>query len=183
VKEGRVIIVTGASSGIGRALAERAARSGFRVMAVGRRSERLEELKRVCAASTGSIETIAIDLRTPGAPALIVRETLSRYGRLDILVNNAGGVAVGPILEQSDGALREQFETHVFANHSASCAAIAAKCSSWAAAWRACRSPGSAPIPPPKPPCATWRASCAWKYAATASPSPTSTPAPSPASS
>ena len=114
MKEGRVIIVTGASSGIGRALAERAARSGFRVMAVGRRSERLEELKRVCAASTGSIETIAIDLRTPGAPALIVRETLSRYGRLDILVNNAGGVAVGPILEQSDGALREQFETHVF---------------------------------------------------------------------
>jgi short-subunit dehydrogenase len=114
VKESRVIIVTGASSGIGRALAERAARSGFRVMAVGRRNERLEELKRVCAASTGAVETIAIELRTPGAPALIVRETLSRYGRLDILVNNAGGVAVGPIVEQSDAALREQFETHVF---------------------------------------------------------------------
>ena len=115
MKEGRVIIVTGASSGIGRALAERAARSGFRVMAVGRRNERLEELKRVCAASNGAVETIAVDLRTRGAPAMIVRETLARYGRLDILVNNAGGVAVGPILEQSDEAWREQFETHVFA--------------------------------------------------------------------
>jgi len=114
VKEGRVIIVTGASSGIGRALAERAARSGFRVMAVGRRNDRLEELRRVCSASTGAIETLALDLRTRGAAASIVRETLSRYGRLDILVNNAGGVAVGPIVEQSDEAIREQFETHVF---------------------------------------------------------------------
>jgi short-subunit dehydrogenase len=114
VKEGRVIIVTGASSGIGRALAERAARSGFRVMAVGRRAERLEELQRVCQASTGAIETIAVELRTPGAPAMIVRETLLRYGRIDVVVNNAGGVAVGPILEQSELALREQFETHVF---------------------------------------------------------------------
>lgn len=114
MKEGRVIIVTGASSGIGRALAERAARSGFRVMAVGRRNERLEELKRVCAASNGAVETLALDLRTRGAAALIVRETLARYGRLDILVNNAGGVAVGSIVEQSDEAIREQFETHVY---------------------------------------------------------------------
>ncbi len=115
MKDGRVMIVTGASSGIGRALAERAARAGLRVLATGRRTERLDELKRVVQEATGSIETLALDLRAPGAAALIVRETLARYGRIDILVNNAGGVAVGPIGAQSDDALREQVETHIVA--------------------------------------------------------------------
>jgi short-subunit dehydrogenase len=113
VSEGRVIIVTGASSGIGRALAERAARAGFRVLATGRRAERLDELKRIVHGASGAMETLALDLLAPGAPATIVRETLARYGRIDVLVNNAGGVATGPIGEQSDAALHEQFETHV----------------------------------------------------------------------
>jgi short-subunit dehydrogenase len=113
VSEGRVMIVTGASSGIGRALAERAARAGFRVLATGRRAERLDELKRVVHGASGAMETLALDLLAPGAPATIVRETLARYGRIDVLVNNAGGVATGPIGEQSDAALHEQFETHV----------------------------------------------------------------------
>ncbi len=113
MSEGRVIIVTGASSGIGRALAERAARAGFRVLATGRRAERLDELKRIVHGASGAMETLALDLLAPGAPATIVRETLARYGRIDVLVNNAGGVATGPIGEQSDAALHEQFETHV----------------------------------------------------------------------
>lgn len=109
----RVAIVTGASSGIGRALAERAVRAGWDVFAVGRRAERLRELEGLVSAASGSLTTLALDLREPGAAARIVRETLAAYGRIDVLVNNAGGVAVGPISEQSDDALYEQFETHV----------------------------------------------------------------------
>ncbi len=109
----RVAIVTGASAGIGRALAERAVRAGWNVFAVGRRAERLDELAALVASSLGGLTTLALDLREPGAAARIVRETLAAYGRIDVLVNNAGGVAVGPISEQSDAALYEAMETHV----------------------------------------------------------------------
>jgi short-subunit dehydrogenase len=109
----RVAIVTGASSGIGRALAERAVRAGWNVLAVGRRATRLEELTRVVTGATGELETLALDLRSPGAAVRIVGETLARFGRIDVLVNNAGGVAVGAIAQQSDEALYEQMETHV----------------------------------------------------------------------
>ena len=108
----RVIIVTGASSGIGRALAERATRAGWNVLAVGRRAERLAELERSVAGATGILATAALDLRLPGMPKLVVEQTIDRFGRIDVLVNNAGVIAVGEIGAQSDDALREQFETH-----------------------------------------------------------------------
>ena len=113
MSERRVAIITGASSGIGQALAERAVRAGWDVFAVGRRAERLTELAALVAGATGRIAILALDIRTPRAPTRIVREALERFGRIDVLVNNAGGVAVGPIAEQSDGALYEQMETHV----------------------------------------------------------------------
>ena len=113
MKAGRVAIITGASSGIGRALAERAVRAGWNVLAVGRRKERLAELAAVVEHASGRIATLPIDLRSSGAAARIVHEAIRRFGRIDVLVNNAGGVAVGAIAEQSDGALYEQMETQV----------------------------------------------------------------------
>ncbi len=115
MKQRRTAIVTGASSGIGMALAERAVRAGWDVFAVGRRSERLAELAKRVDLATGTLSTLALDVRTPHAARTIVQGALERYGRIDVLVNNAGGVAVGPIAEQSDEALREQVETHIVA--------------------------------------------------------------------
>jgi short-subunit dehydrogenase len=109
----RVAIVTGASSGIGRALAERAVRGGWNVVAVGRRAERLGELATLVDGATGSLVTLALDLRSPQAAERIVAAALEAFGAIDVLVNNAGGVAVGPIAQQSDAALREQVETHI----------------------------------------------------------------------
>ncbi len=108
-------IVTGASSGIGMALAERAVRAGWNVFAVGRRTERLDELKAKVAKASGAIATLALDVRAPQAAKKIVRGALDAFGGIDVLVNNAGGVAVGPIAEQTDGALAEQVETHIVA--------------------------------------------------------------------
>jgi short-subunit dehydrogenase len=108
-------IVTGASSGIGMALAERAVRAGWNVFAVGRRTERLDELKAKVAKASGSIATLSLDVRAPQAAKKIVRGALEAFGGIDVLVNNAGGVAVGPIAEQTDGALAEQVETHIVA--------------------------------------------------------------------
>jgi short-subunit dehydrogenase len=115
VKERRAAIVTGASSGIGMALAERAVRAGWDVFAVGRRTERLEQLATTVASASGRIVTLALDVRAPQAARKIVRGALAAFGRIDVLVNNAGGVAVGPIAEQTDGALHEQVETHIVA--------------------------------------------------------------------
>jgi short-subunit dehydrogenase len=106
------MIVTGASSGIGRALAERAARSGFDVFAVGRRAERLDELAHAVREASGELFTLALDLQTPDAATRIVAETVAHFGRIDVLVNCAGGTAVGTIAGQSDDELREQFVTH-----------------------------------------------------------------------
>lgn len=109
----RVAIVTGASSGIGMALAERAVRAGWNVLAVGRRAERLAELAATVERATGTLATLSLDLRSPKAAARIAQAALDRFGRIDVLINNAGGVGVGSIAEQSDAALYEQMETHV----------------------------------------------------------------------
>jgi short-subunit dehydrogenase len=109
----RAMIVTGASSGIGRALALRAAKAGYGVLAVARRAEHLADLARCGAGAAGPLETLALDLRSPRASERIVSAALHRFGRIDVVVNNAGTVAVGPIADQSDAALREQFDVHV----------------------------------------------------------------------
>jgi short-subunit dehydrogenase len=109
------MIVTGASSGIGRALAERAARHGYDVLAIGRRVDRLADLERRAVGCPGRISTLAIDLRSPNAARIIVSAAQERFGGIDVLVNNAGGVAVGAITDQTDDQLHEQFETHVYA--------------------------------------------------------------------
>jgi short-subunit dehydrogenase len=113
VSERRVAVITGASSGIGLALAERAVRAGYGVVAVGRRAERLACLERQVERAVGRITTLVVDVREPRAAERIVREALERFGRIDVLVNNAGAVAVGPITQQSDAALHEQFDVHV----------------------------------------------------------------------
>jgi short-subunit dehydrogenase len=107
------MIVTGASAGVGRELALQAAQSGFDVVATGRDAGRLAALVRDAAGAPGTVETVAVDLRAPGAAATIVAAALRRFGRIDVLVNNAGAVAVGPIAQQSDAALAEQFAVHV----------------------------------------------------------------------
>jgi len=111
----RVMIVTGASAGIGRALAERAVRFGWNVFAVGRRAERLADLCRSVEGATGTLETCVLDVRAPHAAEKIAHDTIGRFERIDVVVNNAGAVAVGPISFQSDEALHEQFELHAVA--------------------------------------------------------------------
>ncbi len=109
----KTILVTGASSGIGRALAVRAARAGYGVYAVGRNMKALAALGAQVSEEGGIIKTDITDVSEPGnAPGLIGR-MLGAFGQIDVLVNNAGAVAVGPIATQSDDDLRAQFGTHV----------------------------------------------------------------------
>ncbi|WP_125130806.1 SDR family NAD(P)-dependent oxidoreductase [Microbacterium sp. 10M-3C3] len=89
----RVAIVTGASSGIGRAVALALARDGHHVLAVARRQDRLDELVRAGgadAAGGGSISPFVADVTAEGAGGEMVARALERHGRLDVLVNAAG---------------------------------------------------------------------------------------------
>lgn len=86
----RVAIVTGASSGIGRAIAETLASGGHHVIAVARRQQNLDTLASHAAALPGTITGLAADVTQPGVAAAIVQRTLDEHGQLDILVNAAG---------------------------------------------------------------------------------------------
>jgi short-subunit dehydrogenase len=109
----KTILITGASSGIGRALAVRAARAGYGVYAVGRNVNALAALAAQIAEEGANIATDACDISQPAnAPGLIGR-AVGAFGRIDVLVNNAGAAAVGPVATQTDDELRAQFGTHV----------------------------------------------------------------------
>jgi short-subunit dehydrogenase len=107
-----VLLVTGASSGIGRALALRAARAGYDVVAIGRNAAALDGLAERVRREHARIVTGAYDVALPGSARAIVELARRAFGRIDVLVNNAGQVAVGPLAEQSDEALQAQFGTH-----------------------------------------------------------------------
>jgi short-subunit dehydrogenase len=83
---GRVVVVTGASSGIGEATARLAAKHGARLVLAARRTGRLEAL----AADLGEAVTIQTDMRDPAQIQRMVDRAVSAYGTVDVLVNNAG---------------------------------------------------------------------------------------------
>jgi short-subunit dehydrogenase len=115
VPSDRVIVVTGASSGIGRALAREAARGGWRVLSVARRRERLEDLTRDILESGGAAEMLVADVCDPRTPQRIVDTAMRAFGRIDAVVNNAGTGAHRTLLEQSDEAVDLQWQMHVAA--------------------------------------------------------------------
>ncbi len=86
----KVIILTGASSGIGRATALKLVAEGAKVVAVARRTERLEELKKEGADLPGEIYPITGDVSKDGDIDKLVEETIENYGKIDVLINNAG---------------------------------------------------------------------------------------------
>jgi NAD(P)-dependent dehydrogenase (short-subunit alcohol dehydrogenase family) len=87
---GRVVLVTGASSGIGRAVAGAVGRHGARVLLVSRTAEKLDELKAEIEAAGGEAWTYPTDLSDMDACERMVERVLGDHGRVDVLVNNAG---------------------------------------------------------------------------------------------
>jgi short-subunit dehydrogenase len=108
---GKVTLVTGASSGLGRAFAVALARAGAKVFLVARREERLREVAREITDSGGEAAYHVVDLRVVPALYDLVDVMLSRYRRLDILINNAGLGYRSPLLETKRSEIAEMLET------------------------------------------------------------------------
>jgi NAD(P)-dependent dehydrogenase (short-subunit alcohol dehydrogenase family) len=87
---GKVVLITGGSSGIGRATALRIADAGARVVIVARDVERLNAVKREIEAAGGDVSIYSADLGDPDACAAVARRVLGDHGRVDVLINNAG---------------------------------------------------------------------------------------------
>lgn len=98
---GKVAIVTGASSGIGRATAVTFARAGASVVTVARSKGALQELVREIEAEGGTATAVAADLTDPDAIEKVVAETVAAYGQIDVLVNAAGIIGNGTIEDTS----------------------------------------------------------------------------------
>ncbi|UGQ11689.1 SDR family NAD(P)-dependent oxidoreductase [Yinghuangia sp. ASG 101] len=108
---GRVWLVTGASSGFGRAITEAAVAAGDVVVAAARRTAPLDDL---VAAYPDQVEALALDVTDIAGAGAAVNDVAVRYGRIDVLVNNAGRGLVGAVEETTDAELRDLMELHFF---------------------------------------------------------------------
>ncbi len=112
--DGKVALVTGASSGIGRALAREFARRGAAVALLARRTERLEELAAELSASGPRALAVGCDVTRDGDLDRAVERVMAAFGRLDVAVANAGFGVVGRLADLHLDDYRRQFETNVY---------------------------------------------------------------------
>ncbi len=102
-----VIVITGASSGIGAAAAVRLARDGHRIAVAARRPDRLRKTADEVRAAGGEALVCQTDVGNAEAVRALVDRTLDAFGRIDVLFNNAGLMRVGPIEKMSDGDIEQ----------------------------------------------------------------------------
>jgi NAD(P)-dependent dehydrogenase (short-subunit alcohol dehydrogenase family) len=110
MNETRIWLITGASSGFGRALANAALGRGDHVVVAARDENRLADF-----AAHDRAHAVSLDVTDAGQRERAVNQALDRFGHIDVLVNNAGRTQVGAVEETTDDELRSLFELHFFA--------------------------------------------------------------------
>lgn len=107
----KVWLITGSSTGLGRALAQAVLERGYHLVATARQPEQLKELS---DRYPDRVTTIALDVTNAQSIQQAVEAALNAYKRIDVLVNNAGYGTVGAIQEVNDDDIRRQFDTNLF---------------------------------------------------------------------
>lgn len=103
---GKVVLVTGGGTGLGRCTAHELASLGAQVVIAARRQELLDKTAQEIADAGGKCSTVSVNIRDEKAIEAMIAEVLGRHGRLDGLVNNAGGQFVAPLAEMSPNGWR-----------------------------------------------------------------------------
>jgi len=104
----KVVLVTGASSGIGKATAQLLSQNGYLVYGVARRLEPMQEL------SAYGVKLLTMDITNEKSVMGVVNEIIDKEGRIDILVNNAGYGSYGALEDVSIEEAKYQFEVNIF---------------------------------------------------------------------
>lgn len=112
--EGRVAIVTGASSGIGEALSILLAQHGCRVVICARRTDRLQNVANRIAGDGGTCLAVHADVTRPDHAGRLVQQAIDEFGRIDILVNNAGRGHFGSVEDTEDAIIQSIFAVNVY---------------------------------------------------------------------
>src|SRR5665213_1678406 len=107
--EGKIAIITGASKGIGRAIALRLAQDGATVVLAARTEADLDRVASEIKSNGGNATCVAGDLRDPSTPAALVKAALDEHGGIDIVVNNAGATKRGDFFELTDADWADGF--------------------------------------------------------------------------
>jgi short-subunit dehydrogenase len=113
--QGKVVLITGASAGIGLATARRFAEAGAKLALVARSADLLSGLADELRERGTEAVAIPADLRDPAQVKAAVAETVRRYGRIDILINNAGQSAAGTIADMNPDDFHQIVALNVFA--------------------------------------------------------------------
>ena len=109
--DGKVAVVTGASSGLGARFARVLDGAGASVVLAARRADRLEAL----ASDLADAHPVCCDLSEPGEPAALIAAARGRDGRVDVLVNNAGTSSTTPALDETTERFRSTVELNLVA--------------------------------------------------------------------
>lgn len=131
----KTAIVTGASSGIGRAIAETLGAEGAHVFLVGRTPDAMEASKKIIEEGGGKASLSAADVRDPAQVRALVDEAVKETGRLDIMVNNAGLSHPASIVDGEPEEWRTMLETNVLG--------LLVGCQAAVHAMRACKAEGN----------------------------------------
>lgn len=112
---GKVVIITGASSGIGAAVARRLARDGMRLTLAARRLDRLEQVAAEVEALGGEALVVQTDVRNRDELQRMVQTTLDRWGHIDVLLNNAGLGHDKPLIRIKPEKIRDEIHINLIA--------------------------------------------------------------------
>lgn len=108
----RVVVITGASAGIGREAALLFAQEGAHVVIAARRAERLEEVKRQIEAMGGRCLAVPTDMANRALVQRLLDATLEHFGRVDVWINNAGSGLIGPLEQTTEEEMRRLWEVN-----------------------------------------------------------------------
>jgi NADP-dependent 3-hydroxy acid dehydrogenase YdfG len=97
--EGKVVVITGASSGLGEATARHLSAKGASLVLGARRLDRLESIAAELREAGGKVEVLAADVTRRADVQALVDQAVSTYGRVDVVINNAGFMAIAPMSE------------------------------------------------------------------------------------